>query len=394
MTTSAKKIVSSKAGVFYGYCLFIIAVCAYSYKKQAYNWDMLAYMAVVLSYENNDISNVHQTVYRIAKKEIPPQAFRHLTDTSSSYKKLMTENPAEFRLQIPFYAVKPLYTGICWFFYKAGIPLPKATVLPSLLAFFGIAVLLFSWIRRYHTASFTACASTLLMLSPPLLLASQISTPDSLSALLLLAAIFFISEKKQPVVAAILLTVSVFARLDNILPAIIISLGVYYKESAALRISLKKYCLFLLVLMVSYLSVSSVLSRGEWGVLYYPSFFRHLNQHYDIHEPFSFAGYYGLAKSQMMTGLYYSLIIPYLLLSLLFLYNPLSKKLSGYTTEQILCSTFLLVIIIRFILQPAVADRFYLAYYLTTVVFLLKQIKYRSDAVANSLIAAPTNNST
>jgi hypothetical protein len=386
MATSAKKIFSSKAGVFYLYCLFIIAICFYSYKKQAYNWDMLAYMAVVLSYENNDISNVHQTVYDIAKKEIPPLAFSHLTDTSSSYKKLMAESPGEFHLQYPFYSVKPLYTGLVWLFYKAGIPLPKATVLPSLLAFFGIALLLFSWIKRYHTANFTACVSSLLMLSPPLLLASQISTPDSLSALLLLAAFFFIVEKKQPVVTAILLSVSVFARLDNILPSIFISLAIFYKESITLHISLKKYLLFLLVLIICYVLISSVILKGEWGALYYPAFFSHLNEHYDIHRSFSFTGYISLVKSQLMTGLYYSLIIPYLLLCLLFLYNPLSKKLSGYTTEQILCVASIVIIAVRFILQPAVTDRFYLAYYLTTVVFLLKRMQVRNFAVTDSLL--------
>jgi hypothetical protein len=382
MTITATSISALKKMTGYLYCLLMIAVCVYTYKKQAYNWDILPYMAVVLSYENKDATAVHQTVYSIAKKEIPTQAFSQLTDTFSSYRKLMAASPDEFRLQLPFYSVKPLYTGICYLFYKAGLPLTRATALPSLLSWWLIAMLLYWWIRKYHSTLFAACTSTLLMLMPPLLLTAQLSSPDSLSGLLIFAAVFYSTEKKRYPIAALLLLLSVFTRLDNLLPAFFISLAVYYQEKSAGRISLPKYILFLLALVISYVSITAIISTSNWGVLYYPAFASHLNPYYDIHRSFSFSGYISLAKSQLMTGLYYSLLLPYLLLSFLYLYG---SKPRSFTLEQRLCSVFLVIIAIRFVLQPAIADRFYIGYYLAAIVFLLTKRRQQGGAATGAV---------
>jgi uncharacterized membrane protein YhaH (DUF805 family) len=371
MSSNRQKIAGKFSSTFIVYCILVIAVCFYCTKKQAYNWDILPYMGLVLHYNNSDINSVHHAVYKIAQKTFSKTEYKQLTDTANPYRKSIAESPEEFRRLFPLYAVKPLYTGLCWLFYKAGSSLSKATVLPSVLSYFFIAVLLFTWIRKYHSALFTFCVSMLLMLTPPFLLAARLSTPDCLSALLLFAAIYYMAEKKQLTTAALLLLVSVLARPDNILPAALLATAVYLQKSAGLPLSLKKYLLFISALTATGILVSLSISGYGWSFLYYPDFIQHLSLSGGMHQSFSLASYFNVVNSQLMTGLYYTYFVPYLLLCFVMLSPVIVKRFRGMTFEQTICLTLLVTVLTRFILQPAMADRFYLAYYLTTAVFLL-----------------------
>jgi hypothetical protein len=44
--------------------------------------------------------------------------------------------------------------------------------------------------------------------------------------------------------------------------------------------------------------------------------------------------------------------------------------------EQSLSLTFILIIVTRFILQPLIADRLYIPYYLSVIVFLTKKYSF------------------
>jgi hypothetical protein len=359
--------------VFYLYCFMIIFLCCYSYKKQAYNWDILPYMAIVLSHNNNDINKIHQEVYTIAENEIPEAIYKKLIDSTNLYRKDVAKSPAELHLQLPFYAVKPLYTLACSFFYKAGFSITKSTVLPSIVSYFFIAVLLFTWIKKYYSWIFTFITSALVMLSPPVLLTAQLSTPDCMSGLLLFASIYFFVEKKSFVFPSLILLLSIFVRLDNILPAVLICSIVYYTQKKSIIITSKKHLLLLVGMVLSYFFVTYTIYSYGWGIFYYPVFITHLNPFYDIHRSFSFTDYTSVVKSQLMTGLYYSFLVSYLLLAFVFLNKSFTNnKITRVTIEQFLCWTFLVIIALRFVLQPVISDRFYFAYYLSTLVFVLK----------------------
>src|SRR5829696_7723350 len=106
-------------------CLSPAAI--YIYKHPAYNFDMLGYMALVLRMDNGySIEQVHKLTYSTALLDIPQEEYRKLTETPSYRKKFETD-PFEFKKILPNYIVKPLYTRLCWLFYKSGFPLPIAT---------------------------------------------------------------------------------------------------------------------------------------------------------------------------------------------------------------------------------------------------------------------------
>ena len=353
----------------------MLSISIYSYKKAEYNWDVLPYMAVILQYDGNtDIEKIHGEVYKIAKQSLSEKDFDRLVDSTSAYRKSVFTNPAQFSQQLPFYVVKPLYTGLCYLFYKCGVSLPNATVLPSVISFFLISLLVYFWIRKYFAQISGFTFSTLLMLMPFMLETVKLSTPDLLSALALISGIYSYIEIKNHNLSALFLLLSIFIRLDNVIPVAIITVAIFFIDIRKGSVTIWKYILFTVAVMASYLLVSWQAHKFGWSIFYYTDFATHLNTSYDIHKPFSLSGYIDLVKSQAMTGLYYSSLMFYLFLGFILLYFHKRNEIENISKENLFIIAFLASIIIRFIAQPVVADRFYLAYYLIISIFVLKKL--------------------
>ena len=344
-------------------------ICIYVYRKPGYNWDILPYMGVVLHYEN--AKEVHRTVYAIAKEEFPENVFKQLTDSTNRYRFNVYHHQEEYNLQMPFYVVKPLYTGMAYLFYKAGFPLSRATVLPSLIAYFLTAVLLFYWLSRYLPVIFATIAGLLISLWGPLLMVAGMSAPDALSAMLLFFAFYFFIEKDSILLPYIFLLLSILARIDNILPVSFIIAIIVYTKNQRWNRKFKKGALLLSGAFVCFFLVSSLASEYGWSLLYYSDFYKHLNTSYDVHTLFSFSNYWSLFKSQLMTGLYYSHLPLFFFLSMIIIrYGYIAQR--KLNTDILLTVTFLLVIVIRFVLQPVIADRLYIPYYLVILILLIR----------------------
>jgi hypothetical protein len=363
-----------KYRTFYVYATLMLLISIYSFKKAEYNWDMLPYMAVILQHDGNtNIEKIHSEVYTIAKLSVAEPVFIKLIDSTSAYRRSVSANAAAFNQQLPFYVVKPLYTRFCYLFYKCGMSLPGATALPSVISFFLVSLLLYIWIGKYLPQVPAFIFSMLLMLSPFMLEAAKLSTPDLFSALLLLAGIYSYVEMKNHGLAALVLLLAIFARLDNIIPVTLISLVAFYIENRRGNFSVMKYIAFSITAIASYLLVSWQAGGFGWSIFYYPDFATHLNPYYDINRPFSFSGYFALVKSQLMMGLYYSSLMIFVFLGYFFIWFSKPNGGKDVAVESLLTITVLATIIIRFILQPVIADRFYVAYYLMVSVFVLKK---------------------
>ena len=94
--------------------------------------------------------------------------------------------------------------------------------------------------------------------------------------------------------------------------------------------------------------------------------------------------YFALAKSQAMTGFFFSFLSLFIFLVLLLLWNGNGIHFKKLSLEQTFGLVFLLIILIRFILQPAIADRFYIPYYLSVFVFLAKKISLTENLYQQS----------
>jgi hypothetical protein len=361
---SAKKMVI----ILYISCLLPIAI--FAYRKPLYNWDMLAYMALIVRIDHKDPVTIHQVVYSSAKETIPNNAYDLLIN--SGYRKKMADSPGEFYQQLPFYSVKPFYTGMTYLFYKAGFSLPVSTVLPSILSCMLIGVLLFYWLQKYLGLFFTFSAGLLIMYSGIMIESERLSSPDALSAFFLLFSFYVILEKPSWRWLTVLLALSIFTRLDNVIAGVLIASFLFFIKKSIVRISLKQYVLMLIVLIASYAATSLFASSFGWDMLYYPSFARHLDLSHAGHASFSFKAYGSLFVSAAITGLLYYHVVFFVLLGLLLIYTP-SFRLRQLSFDQMFAGLLLFIILIRFILFPDLTDRFYIAYYICILLLLVKR---------------------
>ena len=357
---------------FYFLCILFIAT--YAFQRPYYNWDTLPYMGVVLSYENDNPEFIHDSVYAIAQDQMPSATYKQVIDTSMDYKKRMFENRYDFYNTLPFYVVKPLYTGMIYLFYKAGVPLLRATVLPSIIAYVLIGLLLFLWLQTYVQLLFAFLASLLTMLSAPMLELVKTSSPDCLAAFLLLTAFYFIIKRKSLFIMFLFLLLSVFARLDNIIPCFFILSLLAFTDKWKEKLALKKYVAMIFIVIIGYILVTSSALKYGWGLLYYPSFAKHLNLSYQASTTFSFKDYFGLFYTHIISAFFFTHFIVFVLLALIVFIDTSSFKFKSLRFEQSLLIVIFLSIATRFILQPIIADRFYVVYYLLIIILLVKKI--------------------
>jgi hypothetical protein len=355
------------------YVTAIFLAGLYAFKKPLYNWDMIAYMAITVGYDHPDPNYIHDTVYNIVKQQLPGPVFSQLTDGGIEYRKRMAGKSDEFYRQMPFYSVKPLYTGLIYIFYKTGIPLIQATVLPSLMGYLLIGLLLISWIKRYLELPIAMAFCLLIMFSAPMWEIARSSTPDCLSTFLLLSALYCILEIKSLLLAFIWMILSIMGRLDNVITAFFIISLITFSKKSGFKIPVNKYFLMLLTIAICCLCVVWNTHRFGWSVLYYPTFLKSLNSSYTFQPQFHLGSYMALAISQIMTGLFFSHLILFMALAVLAFKGKSSISFRNLDFEQMFLCTLIVIVFARFILQPVVSDRLYSAFYLAILILMVKR---------------------
>lgn len=374
--STTHKTSNGKALLYYVlYFLFIIAIALWCFKKPLYNWDMLPYIAIIVQTENKDINTIHSITYNTAKKEVPAQFYGQLTDTSNIFRRKMAENAKEFSQQLPFYSVKPLYAGLIYLFYKAGFSLSLSTIVPSFFAYVLLALILFHWLKKYLNLFIAFTAGLFIMVSAPLLNVARTSTPDGISAFLLFSATYFIIERPKLLPAYIFLVLSIFTRIDNIIPSVCILSLVAFSSKSKIKISFGKYLFLLLLLVAAYCSVT--ICTGYlygWNILFYPSFLQSMNLSHTMNSGFSLNDYIALVYNHIINGLQYSYLLFFLFLLALVFRNCTSFQLGKMNFDCLFSLLIFFIIIIRFVLDPDISDRFYIAWYLSTIILFARSI--------------------
>ncbi len=375
----------SKRTLLLVFAVYFFCICLaawHSFKKPEYNWDMLAYMALAVKMEHKDAETIHNITYKSARENIPAGSYQLLTDSSNRYRKKMSENAVDFYRQLPFYIVKPLYSGLVYIFYKAGFSLPASTVLPSVFAYLFTAVLLWHWLKKYIPIFYATAVGLLVMLSAPMLTVARMSTPDFVSAFLLFSAVYFIVERPGIIPMFIFMAASVFTRIDNIIPCACILSLLFFTGKWERKVSAREYAGMLLLLVICYFLVTFQAGSYGWNVLYYPSFAHYLNISRDFHAAFSWSEYLRVIYADGVTGMYHSHIAIFFLLALSLFFNRPPGRFSNLGFDQLFSLSIILVILVRFILDPDISDRFYIPYYLMIFIFFVRMITGR-DTIQN-----------
>ena len=222
--------------LFYFAILLFLSIVFYL--KPQYNWDMLPYMDLSMESNSTDIKAIHSDVYRIAKAELPHDKFTALIDSSNYYRHSTATDTEVFQHELSFYKTRPLYVWMISAFHRAGIPLTKATILPSVLAFFLIGLLIYFWpaskthppgpplLKKRAGGDYWNLAylifSLLIMVSPFIGDTARLSTPDLITAFFLLAGVWVLVEFRSVFGASLPFFLAMLTRYDCILFVILI----------------------------------------------------------------------------------------------------------------------------------------------------------------------------
>jgi hypothetical protein len=354
------------------YVIFLFAVSLTVYRHPYYNWDMLAYMSLVLQPKGELSYSTHQKVYAIAAREIPSIHFSTLI--AGDKRKKWAQSEVDFRQLIPFYSVKPLYIYACTFFYTTGCSLTKSTFLPSVFSYFfiGLFVLfrLISFLPHGKAVLYSVC---MMMLSFNLEAAS-LSTPDCLSAMILLLMLYYTFDKPHTLFLLLLSAASILCRVDNVISAALL-FGVMYKQK---NIKSNQLLLAAVALICVFFTVT-IQSGGNWGLLYYPTFIKFFNAEGSA-KYFSFYTFISMAALKISVSLRYGYITFFLLIDVI-LWNYTYRL--GKHTERLFCSAFFFFIAVRILLFPQLDDRFFIAYYMYLLIVFIQQVHAHANSNKN-----------
>ena len=354
------------------YFLFTALMGFYCFVRPLYNWDMLPYTALVLRLDGHSSSEAHTLAYSLVQKSLPADDYRKLTDSNHVYRSVMMTDARAFERDLPFYVIKPLYIGLAYVFYKAGIALPEATRVPSVISYLLIGFLLFYWLRLYLSLPITFLASMLVMTSPPFTEVARLSTPDYLSSLFIAAGLFFIIQKPSLNKAFIFLGLSVFVRPDNIVTCFVVLSFIYIGKNWYSKIPLRFFLLLVALLCVFYLLIGVIANRNGWSIFFYGDFIERLHPIPGSNEGFSFNGYFRSMYEHALSGMKHSHLAIFMLMLVLGLNYRLFKVKLTFDDQFSLLIPF--IILIRFVLFPDISDRFNIAFYIVIIVFLVKKL--------------------
>lgn len=251
------------------YFVLIAMLAGLCLLKPTYNWDLLGYMGSALSWSESNPERLHSEVYEEAASEIPSAQFLALTQ--GSYRADMAHSPTDYDQQLPFYAVRPIYTGLMAFLHRLGLSLVHSAYTISALSYLATALLLYVWLARYFPLPVAALYAGLISISPPLFGIARLATADSLSAALLLGALFSLLELDHKRWFFALMLLSVYARSDNVVFSAAAG-GFLLYDRDRLGFTASELLLFLSLCIASYLGISYYSGNYGWSTVFYHTF--------------------------------------------------------------------------------------------------------------------------
>lgn len=351
-----KQIINLKLVFLFIYLAYVLLLSLSAFFKPLYNWDMIPYVAVVLSLEQPDKQTIHRMTYEQIKQSIPPQAYAN--NTASSYQKEMATNYEYFSQQLPFYQIRPLYTSLIYLMYKTGINIVTAIIMISIFSSIFMSIIILRWLLNYLDSFYAYLFSFLIIHSTGILQIAQAFTPDALSAAILILSIYVLTQR-QVYFAGLLLVLAIFARTDNI---ILVALTLSYLRFFALnqyRINWIEYISFMLLSVCSYLSINYFANNYGWATIFHHTLIGLIHNPADYHPTVTWSDYLRVLKQNgFETFLWVNPFLVFLLCAFISISLKAEKIYSHLTILMILS------VVIHFLLFPAPFwQRFFIAHY-------------------------------
>ncbi len=339
------------------YVLLLGASSAHLYVKPIYDMDSVQYMGNALLMEERDIVRVHARVYSDLRISVPPAALRGLLgwdptappDQNESRRE-RARNPYNFAEFLPFFAIRPLYNQSLWIASKAGLGLVRSAILISVLSYFALGILLFSWVSRYATTAFSTMFCFLLMISPPLTDLGRDLTSDAMATAVAFASLYMIFARGKLSMGILLLLLSIYVRTDFVVLA----------GPILMLCWMDKLIDFWKVCVLGVLAVGSVLVinhfSGDYGIemLYYRNFVGVPLAPAESGVRFTFHQYLSAFRSGLALALN-SFLVPFLALGLVGLISRHTRALFAAALSYV---------VLHFLILPNWQERWVGVFYL------------------------------
>ncbi len=198
------------------------------FQHPAWNWDMLAYLAVVQEDRVSDAASLHSLVYGQMREAAPAGDYLDLT-AANEYRAHQAGNPEAFATMLPMYRVKLLYVETLRLLAPVTGPVEAMRWINS-ISVIALFAFLAAWMGRRGLAM-AAPAAAILGLSGFAGFV-QLGTPDLMSAALLTGGLWLHFTRREAGAAA-LLALAFLTRPDTIVfLAVAMAVSIVLKERA------------------------------------------------------------------------------------------------------------------------------------------------------------------
>ncbi len=110
---------------------FSLVLLVSSQSDPFYNWDIVGYIAIVKSYETDDLREIHTFAYGELARAVPAEIFETFVPRDGGYESEQSQDPGGFSEQLHFYRFRPVYLALLFVLYRLGLNVVFASHLIS-----------------------------------------------------------------------------------------------------------------------------------------------------------------------------------------------------------------------------------------------------------------------
>lgn len=375
---------------------FLVLMSLYLWSHQSVNWDIEAYMGLVLKAENPGISpeELHEKVYSDLRS-LNPDLFdfeSHPKPNQDEYYKILSENPTMYAEEIQLFAVKPLYNFINFLLYRLGVKLAVALFLTNISSYCMLLLLVYFRLSNiFKNHGFSLIITVFVGLFRPVLDAARQPTPDMLGTFLFLLSLYLLVFRRNIWAFTVCAVCAIFTRPEFIIPfsvVFVIILSLYRNHFEF------KYQVLSLLYIVSAFVLIQCFNHVSWQTLVSNQFIKFQYFPVSAPVPMDFSKYVGYVKSNIILEFNNSLFALLLFICIIvfgkdFKFKNVSNPQFSIYYLAILadyCSIF-----VRFLMFPSFVSRMMCPFYLV-IIFTLMLYLYRETLSIRNFVFLSSEN--
>lgn len=183
-----------------------------------WNWDLVGYVACAFELTTPDVEAVQRETLLAIERELPAEVATELR-AGDDYRVAVSTDVESFSQQLPFYRIRPLYTGLLAGAMALGIAPVRATLIVSLVAATLTVIVILITLRRFLPFDFACLATAAILLVAPIFDTARSSSPDSLAALFAVLGIALVTARSHrwQLSGAVVLVATIAIRTDQLL---------------------------------------------------------------------------------------------------------------------------------------------------------------------------------